>query len=115
MPETKTVAYPVFPQQVRLSGMTYGVVESEVLLDETVGVQSSKKLLIVIDKDLPTEAKASTLLHELLHALSDSLKLGLSENQVCRLEAGLFSLLRDNRDTLVPYLVSDHWEIVVDN
>lgn len=52
---------------------------------------------------LPAEQERSTLLHEAIHAISDSLGLNLSEKQVQGLETGLFDMNSRN-PRLFPYL-----------
>lgn len=50
----------------------------------------------------PKELKASTLLHEALHALSEFTGMDLSENQVAALEQHLPSLIVKNWSTFRP-------------
>ena len=45
---------------------------------------------------LPEEAKKNTVIHELLHLMSDILDLGLKEVQINGLACGLKGLIEDN-------------------
>lgn len=51
---------------------------------------------VTVKDELLLEQEQSTLLHELLHAISDSLGLCLTEKQVLGLESGLYDLDRSN-------------------
>ena len=51
--------------------------------------------VVMIKACLDYDSKMSTLLHEIIHMISDQLSLNLSEKQVCGLEAGLFSIIKD--------------------
>jgi hypothetical protein len=57
------------------------------------GLSRGDKQLIKLTKDFGKERMESTLLHEILHMLSDELNLGLTEHQVHVLEAGLYQVL----------------------
>ena len=50
--------------------------------------------------------KSDTLLHEILHAVSEEMQLGLKEHQVRLGATALYAVLRDN-PTLVAYLMVD--------
>jgi hypothetical protein len=63
---------------------------------DELGECDLEKQAITIKDGLKTEQETSTLLHECIHAISDSLGLGLSEKQVQGLETGLFDLNRAN-------------------
>tara|TARA_Y100000401_G_C8199969_1_gene163039 strand:- start:121 stop:480 length:360 start_codon:yes stop_codon:yes gene_type:complete len=57
------------------------------------------KLAVVVDRTfLETDPQLAqmTLLHEILHIVSDLNGIGLSEKQVLGLEAGLFGVAKDN-------------------
>ncbi len=59
---------------------------------------------IEVAENLPEELKSSTLLHEIIEAINYHLSIGLKEEDVMRLEAGLYQTLKDNGvniDTLV--------------
>jgi Zn-dependent peptidase ImmA (M78 family) len=47
--------------------------------------------IILINKDTTEDQQAETLLHEVIHAVDEELKIGLEENDVARLAVGLYS------------------------
>ena len=57
--------------------------------DPAHGTWHEDKSIIEIHAGDPPDVKASTLLHERIHAVSDIYGLGLSEEAVCALEQGL--------------------------
>ncbi len=61
-----------------------------------LGVSNSKMGRIKISSDIPSDAQAATLLHEVLHQISDMNGLDIEEVQVCVLANALFGFLRDN-------------------
>jgi hypothetical protein len=67
---------------------------------DTYGICDTNTKTIYVNADQPTSVQASTLVHELMHALFDVFTLpkeGLSEEDVCsKLEVPLVVLLRDN-------------------
>ena len=59
------------------------------------------KLMVIVDKvvlEQSHELPRMTLLHELIHIISDLNGLGLTERQVLGLETGLFGLFMDNKE-----------------
>lgn len=60
--------------------------------NEVRGAVNAHQSTIILDSLLSRTQKELTLLHELLHAIDDSLNVGLSEAQVGLLGAGLYGL-----------------------
>jgi Zn-dependent peptidase ImmA (M78 family) len=54
------------------------------------------KQLIQIDSSNPRERQENTLLHEIIHLISDDLSLEFSEETVKRITTGLYQVLNDN-------------------
>ena len=57
--------------------------------------------MVIVDKvvlEQSHELPRMTLLHELIHIISDLNGLGLTERQVLGLETGLFGLFMDNKE-----------------
>lgn len=52
---------------------------------------------IVIKRNLPITKRAKTFIHEVIHAIDDKYKVGLSEAQVLKLEEGIYRVLRLNK------------------
>jgi hypothetical protein len=69
---------------------------SAMLDKDEIGCSDSEKQHITIKEGLKGDQERSTLLHETIHAVSDTLGLGLTEKQVQGLETGLFAMNRDN-------------------
>ena len=55
-----------------------------------MGTVESDGGVIYIAEDLPPSITESTILHEIIHAISDNLNLDLNEVQVHGLECGLY-------------------------
>lgn len=62
----------------------------------TVGNVGVGNNIIKITKDLVKDQQEATLLHEIIHVLSDCYTLDLSEQAVAVLGEGLFQVLKDN-------------------
>ena len=58
---------------------------------ETLGTMDRAQQRIRIYSDQAYDQRCDTLCHEVLHAINDELKLGLSEVTICRLAVGLHS------------------------
>lgn len=69
---------------------------SAMLDKDEIGCSDAEKQHITIKEGLKSDQERSTLLHETIHAISDTLGLGLTEKQVQGLETGLFAMNRDN-------------------
>lgn len=60
------------------------------------------KLEIVIHSEQDAQQRESTVLHEMIHAISAHLKLDLSEEVTARLETGLYQSLTNSGVDLSP-------------
>lgn len=82
------------PASLKILGKKWSVdyVKDTPLEKDEMGLCDLEKQAIHIKEGLPAEQERSTLLHESIHAISDSLGLGLSEKQVQGLETGMFDL-----------------------
>lgn len=65
-------------------------------MDGAFGMVDYRNSLIYISEHQTLPQRASTLLHEIIHYISRTLYLNLTEEQVYGIEAGLFQLLNDN-------------------
>jgi hypothetical protein len=61
--------------------------------DGSLGASNSRLGLIRICKDMPEDVQKSTILHEVLHQISEKNGLSLSEAQILCLEGGLFPII----------------------
>ena len=82
---------------MKILGIEYDIVEFEnnSRNDQAMGRGDSKTATIHLCKDMKEEVKRSTLLHEVIHQISDKLGLDLNETQVCGLETGLFPFFKE--------------------
>jgi hypothetical protein len=83
------------PASLKLLGKKWTVTFCAMPKDELGECDLERQHLKVKD-GLKTEQEQSTLLHECIHAVSDSLGLGLTEKQVQGLETGLYDLNSSN-------------------
>lgn len=94
------------PTKLRILGRSWEIEyakETPNLESDEIGCTDSEKQHISIREGLKPEQEKSTLLHESIHAISETLGLNLSEKQVQGLETGLFAMNRDN-PRFFPYL-----------
>jgi len=66
------------------------------------GTWSEAMLKIEMEEGQPLDMAESTMLHEILEALKDLLKLQLSHDDLARLENGLYAVLSDAGVDLSP-------------
>lgn len=75
--------------------------------------------MIELDSDLCEEQMDSTLIHEVIEQVNKHLSLGLDEQQICGLEAGIYSFLKDGGvDLRVVLSGADeikHWKEAYEN
>lgn len=65
--------------------------------DSSMGRYYERKMEIYLNDDMPLEQKQETLLHEVIHSLSEGMGVGLKEEQVRALSAGLYCVLKENK------------------
>lgn len=90
--------------KVRVIGKSYTVTFLEELPDDNSGYHDGDDLEITIKEGLPKDNLADTILHELIHAVDLQMRIGLKEEQVCQLAAGLIALFRDNPELYKTYI-----------
>ena len=79
-------------KQIQILGKTYKIIYGdEIDLCGSAGTCNKTKQVIKIDKTQGCDQLYETLLHEVLHIIDMELKIGLSEEDVCRLSVGLYS------------------------
>jgi hypothetical protein len=84
--------------QFQISDEIYTVefVSQRVLGNDRIGECNYTKHRIRILKTLPKKELFQTLLHELLHAITEEYHLNLKHKQIYALEKPLYEFLRDN-------------------
>ncbi len=89
------------PTEIKIGGIIYDVefvdaIEDDIHKPEFIGRVLFTDNKIKILNSYKKERQFRTLLHEIIHILDEDLKIGFEENEICRLEAGLFQVLKDN-------------------
>jgi hypothetical protein len=86
------------PANLKILGKKWSVeyVTDKPLEKDEMGLCDIEAQTIHVKDRLKAEQEGSTLLHECIHAISDSLGLSLTEKQVQGLETGLYDLNRSN-------------------
>lgn len=88
-------------RSVRIGPMRYAVKDVEGLAERGyIGQCNSVSCEIHLEPTQHPAKKRATLFHEILHAVSDTYDIKLTERQVNLLEAGLLNLFDDNPDLL---------------
>lgn len=83
---------------MKILGHRYEVRYGDLSGEEYRGRCHTRKNVLEIGTDIAVSHREDTLLHEMLHAIDDVLSLGLDEQQVVRLAAGLHAVIIDNPD-----------------
>lgn len=93
------------PERVRVMGKRINIqyCAGEPLDDGLNGECDVDKQQILVREGQPLESEQDTVLHELLHAIDESMGLKLKESQVKGAATGLLAVLKDN-PSLVTYL-----------
>lgn len=84
------------PERIRLLGKRWTVTYGQLPAKDEMGECDLENQSITVKEGLKPEQEQSTLLHECIHAISDSLGLGLTEKMVQGLETGLYDLNTNN-------------------
>lgn len=84
--------------KIKIYGIEYNIklVDSNSREDYSMGRSDGKLGIITINKEMPSDVKFSTLIHEIIHIISNENGLGLKENIVCPLATGITTLLLEN-------------------
>ena len=94
----------MFPRHINIRGLTYTIKQVDEISPKSVedgkdddiilGAFDYWKSTIELRRDVPEERKRICLIHELLHALAEGMK--LPEDQVGELAWGLYDVLKRN-------------------
>lgn len=87
------------PTKLKILGHNYEIVyhDDRDTGNSALGTQWEKYLKLWIKSDQARTKMESTLLHEVIEAINSELALELDHSMICRLEAGLYQVLRDNK------------------
>ncbi len=87
------------PKQIKIGGHIFKVIiedRDNVGADGKLGSCKASINKIWLDIKQPQTQMESTLLHEIIEALNWQMNIGISEEKICQLEAGLYQTLKDN-------------------
>ena len=97
------------PKTVEILNRTYKIEEEDLTESIYVGVARPDKGVIKIEKTLDNQAKANTLLNEMIHAFLTAMGYGTggeeevlhTEENVLIISGGLATIMRDNSTTFI--------------
>lgn len=93
---------------IEVLGYTYRIEKKPAHeIDGNWGRTSTVEQVVQIADHLTGDQLPSTLLHEVIHAVSDNLGIELNEHQIRLLEAGLYSVFKVNGVDLTPLMRFD--------
>ena len=86
------------PKRIKFMGYTFQVTSETERAEEEecYGIINYKTQTIRLYNPVSNERKAETLIHELIHLVTDFLKINLEEDDVSRLGKGLYAALKEN-------------------
>lgn len=90
------------PDKIKIGGIEYKIeftkeIDDSIHKSEYIGRVLFRKNKILILDSYPIEKKFRVMLHEIIHVLDEDFKMEMSEENLCRLEAGLYQVLKDNK------------------
>lgn len=88
--------------QVKIGYLVYQIVEVDCVnkFEPRKGEIDYFQRQIRIDKDLTSQDKKETLIHEIIHGIDDFMGIELDESQVRKLGAGLAMVFEDNSELM---------------
>ena len=91
---------------MKLFGKTYKIdFDTEKIMDRCdIGTVNKNEGLILVEQKMSKDEISETILHEFIHCIDSDLKIGLSEEQVCRISVGLFSFFSENNFPITNFL-----------
>lgn len=90
-------------KKIKIGYRDYKIKEKNNLIvdgEECYGMIETDKEIITLNKRLDKKLKTETLIHEVVHGISEMYEADLTEDQVNRISKGLYIVLRDNK--LIP-------------
>lgn len=88
---------------LRILGKNFQIFWEEKVADDAIGMCETHRQTIRVETGLPRETEEDTLFHEVIHAVDETLGLGLSERQVIALASGLLAVYKDNKPVIDEY------------
>ena len=89
------------PDKIKIGGIEYKIefideIKDNIHTSEYIGRVLFREQKIKILNSYPIEKKFRVMLHEIIHVLDEDYKMEINEENLCRLEAGLYQVLKDN-------------------
>lgn len=86
------------PNIIKIGGLKFTVEEkaNQIRDNSRSGASCGNAQQITIDKDISTQFKETTLIHEIIHQIDFVYNIGLEHQQVYQLEAGIYAFIKDN-------------------
>ena len=84
------------PMKIDVLGIEYSIELEEHMPDDNWGIAEHRTTTLKIAENLEDSRKRETLLHEVMHAVDATIDIGLEEEVVGPLSAGLFCVLKSN-------------------
>uniref|UniRef100_A0A6M3J3I8 Peptidase n=1 Tax=viral metagenome TaxID=1070528 RepID=A0A6M3J3I8_9ZZZZ len=83
---------------VKILGVAFSLedFEEEMRTDNRMGRCDIKTAKIILAKNMPTEIKEATFIHEAVHAVDMFSELGLTEKEVSAIGHCIYAVLKDN-------------------
>jgi Zn-dependent peptidase ImmA (M78 family) len=88
--------------KIKILGKEYNIIYFENVSNknlemvDNMGLSNMAKCEIHINKNLPEDQKNDTLLHEIIHMISDELCVKLKEDQITILATALYCIFKEN-------------------
>lgn len=82
------------PRSIKIGGHTFRILKEHKL--EFLGTMHLGSTVIRLNPNQSASQRESTLLHEIIEAINAQQKIGLTEEQICQIESGLYQVLKDN-------------------
>ena len=85
--------------KIRLLGSIVKVIQDDSIIEKDImGMCDIHKNEILISASMNEDMQEETLIHEVIHYVSEKSQLNLSERQVMGLSTGLYAVIKDNED-----------------
>ena len=89
------------PDKIKIGGIEYKIefideIKDDIHTSEYIVRVLFREQKIKILNSYPIEKKFRVMLHEIIHVLDEDYKMEINEENLCRLEAGLYQVLNDN-------------------
>jgi hypothetical protein len=91
-------------KSLRILGKTFEILWVDEVAEDAIGMCETHRQRIAMMNGLPLDTERDTLLHEVIHAIDETMGTGLTEQQVVALASGLLAVFNDNQKEITEYL-----------